>query len=124
MIHVNFNMFTGLAHTYDPTFEVDTSKFNLVTQHLLEVWCDGNVKHYNWGISWFVNIVQCPAEKVGKAIALHSTLQGAGKGIIANWFGMEIIGKKYYAHVDYIKRLIGQFTKHMEAMLFTLCNEV
>jgi len=74
-----FNMFTGLAHTYDPTFEVDTSNFNLVTQHLLEVWCDGNVKHYNWLISWFANIVQCPAQKVGKAIVLHSTSQGAGK---------------------------------------------
>jgi len=35
--HVSFNMFTGMAHTYDPAFEVDTSKFNLVTQHLLEV---------------------------------------------------------------------------------------
>jgi len=50
---------------------------------------------------------------------LHSTSQRAGKGIIADWFGMQIIGIKYYAHIDDIKRLIEQFTKHMEAMLFT-----
>jgi len=40
-----FNLFTGMAHNYNPAFEVDTNKFNLLTNHLLEVWCGGNIEH-------------------------------------------------------------------------------
>jgi len=59
-----FNLFTGIAHNYDPTFEIDTNKFNLLTNHLLEVWCGGNIEHHNWLLSWLANIIQRPQQKI------------------------------------------------------------
>jgi len=67
-----FNLFTGMAHNYDPAFEVDTNKFNLLTNHLLEVWCGGNIEHHNWLLSWLANIIQHPQQKIGIAVVLHS----------------------------------------------------
>jgi len=52
-----FNLFTGMAHIYDSAFEVDTNKFDLLTKHLLEVWCGGNIDHHNWLLSWLANII-------------------------------------------------------------------
>jgi len=88
---LEFNLFTGMAHNYDPAFEVDTNKFNLLTKHLLEVWCGGNKDHYNWLLSWLANIIQSPQQKIGIAVVLHSEAEGAGKGIIVDWFGKEVI---------------------------------
>jgi len=47
-----FNIFTSMAHNYDLDFEVDTNKFNLLTNHLFEVWCNGNTNNYDWLLSW------------------------------------------------------------------------
>jgi len=87
-----FNLFTGIAHNYDPAFEVDTNKFNLLTNHLLEVWCGRNIDHHNWLLSWLANIIQRPQQKIGIAVVLHSEAEGTGKGIIVEWFGKEVIG--------------------------------
>jgi len=77
-----FNLFTGMAHNYDPAFEVDTNKFNLLTNHLLEVWCGGNIDYHDWLLSWLANIIQRPQQKIGIAVVLHSEAEGAGKGVV------------------------------------------
>jgi len=97
-----FNLFTGMAHTYNPAFEVDTCKFDLLTKHLLEVWCSGNVANYEWMLSWFANIIQRPQQKIGIAVVLWSEAEGAGKGIIVEWFSKEFIGWEYYTKIDEI----------------------
>jgi len=119
-----FNLFTGMAHNYDPDFEVDTNKFNLLTDHLLEVWCGGNTNHHNWLLSWLANIIQRPQQKIGIAVVLSSEAEGAGKGIIVEWFGKEAIGQEYYTKIDEIGQLTSQFTKHLAGKLFTLCDEI
>jgi len=119
-----FNMFTGIVHTYDPAFEVDTSKFSFLNKHLLEVWCVGNNHHHNWLLSWFANIIQRPQKKIGIVVLLWSESESAGKGVIAEWFGKEVIGQKYYTKIDEIGQLTSRFTKHLAGKLFTLCDEI
>jgi len=115
-----FNLFTGMAHTYDPAFEVDTSKFDLLTKHQLEVWCNGDAINYEWLLSWLANIIQRPQQKIGIAVVLRSEAEGAGKGIIVEWFGKEVIGQEYYTKIDEIMQLTGKFTKHLAGVLHPL----
>jgi len=62
--------------------------------------CNGNIINFEWLLSWFVNIIQHPQKKIGIAVVLRSEVEGAGKGIIVECFGKEVIGQEYCTKID------------------------
>jgi len=69
---------------------------------LLKVWCGGNIDHHNWLLSWQANIIQRPQQKIGIAMVLRSEAEGAGKGIIVEWFGKEVIGQFFTQDIGHL----------------------
>jgi len=63
-------------------------------------------------------------KKIGIAVVLRSESEGAGKGIVVEWFGKEVIGQECYTKIDEIGQLTSCFTKHLAEKLFTLCDEI
>jgi len=64
------------------------------------------------------------SKKIGIAVVLRSEAEGAGKGIVVEWFGKEVIGQAYYTKIDEIGQLTSCFTKCLAGKLFTLCDEI
>ncbi len=119
-----FNMFTGYRYTFREDFGPDETKFDLITRHIRDIWCDGNQELYDYIINWFAHIIQKPAEKMGIAVLLRSSSQGAGKNIICEFIGKKVIGEQYTTVVNDLERIIGRFNSNLENKLLTIADEI
>ena len=70
--------------------------WSLMQQHIREVICEGNEKHYQYLIGWMAYGVQNPDKPIGVAVAFLGA-QGAGKGILARTYG-RLYGK-HFIHI-------------------------
>ncbi|MFC0279166.1 hypothetical protein EP867_17840 [Falsigemmobacter intermedius] len=87
-------------------------KCHLITQHILNVICGGDLKFYEWILTWMAHKVQYPGKKIGTAIVMRSD-QGTGKGtIINNVFG-SLFGN-HFKHVTNIQSVISRFNAGFE----------
>jgi len=86
-----FNKFAGFNHKYDPNFNVDESKFDLILRHIREVWCNDQQNLIDYVTKWLAHLVQRPY-KTGVALIVYSRKQGTGKSILAEWFANNVIG--------------------------------
>jgi len=78
----------GFNHKYDPNFKVDESQFDLILQHILEVWCNNQQNLFDYVTKWMAHLVLRPY-KTGVALLVYSNKHGVGKSMIAEWFARE-----------------------------------
>jgi hypothetical protein len=88
--------------------------WSLLRNHILNVVCSGQQKHYDYLVKWMAYAVKHPNEPIGVAVAFRGA-QGAGKGIVARTFG-KFFGK-HFAHIANGDQLTGRFN----ASLATSC---
>jgi len=55
-----FNKFAGFNHKYDPNFNIDESKFNLIMCHIHEVWRSDQQNLFDYVTKWMAHLVQRP----------------------------------------------------------------
>jgi hypothetical protein len=60
--------------------------------HIRVVITRGNQEHTEWIMDYMANIIQRPEQPTRVAISLYGP-QGAGKGIIFEWFRIDVLGK-------------------------------
>jgi hypothetical protein len=80
--------------------------WKLMRDHIFNVVCSGNQRHFDYLIQWMAYAVQHPEEPMGVAVAFLGA-QGAGKGIVARTFG-KFFGK-HFAHIANGDQLTGRF---------------
>ena len=88
------NLFTGLEIPREESIEGEVDP---ILDHILNIWCNGDVSLYEYGLNWMAFKVQCPGIKMKTAIVLYGA-QGAEKGIVVSKLE-EVLGKKYCLHV-------------------------
>jgi len=76
-----FNKFAGFNHKYDPNFNTDKSKFNLVLRHIREAWCNDQQYLFDYVTKWMAHLVQRPY-KTGIALIIYSHKHGTGKNMV------------------------------------------
>ena len=91
-------------------------------RHILDIWCCGNQTHFDYVMRWFGTILQLRKQN-STALVLKSQ-QGAGKGIIFDKIGGEIIGADHYFDCHDIEDAIGTYTNQMRGKLLVFLDEV
>jgi hypothetical protein len=94
----------------------------IILNHLLEVWCDGNQVVYTWVIKFFASIIQQPDNKPGTGIFVQSQ-QGAGKNIITQFFA-QVFGTPACLEVSDVEKVLGRFNSSIDRKLLIVFDEV
>jgi hypothetical protein len=100
--------------------EAERGDCSLSLDHLLNVVCRGDEKHYAWVVGWFAHCVQRPDEPPQSAIVLRGG-QGVGKGA-AVWPLLRMLGQ-HGIHLSDVRHLTGQFTGHLEDCSLVFLDE-
>jgi phage/plasmid-associated DNA primase len=80
-----------------------------VLDHILRVWCKGDVVSAEWVLDWMAHLVQFPWIRMCSAIVLRGS-PGAGKGCIVELLA-RVIGMQYYYQVkDAKSSIFSRFT--------------
>jgi len=101
-----FNTFFGFNYKYDPNFKVDESQFDLILQHICEVWCNDQQDLFDYVTKWLAHLVQRPY-KTGVALVVYSKKHGIGKSMIAKWFARNVLGRPNYTTVKNMNDLLS-----------------
>ena len=120
-----FNTWRGFAITQADAeaYVDDAESYKPWYDHILNVWCDGNVEHARYCVAYFASMLQNPGIKIHHNISLYS-LEGVGKGLPCEIFGA-IMGSTHYFQTDNLERLLGNFTSKTSAQhMFVVLNEV
>jgi len=88
-----FNKFAKFNHKYNPNLKIDESQFDLILQHICEVWCDDQQDLFDYVTKWMAHLVQQPY-KTGVALIIYLHEHGTGKTLFAEWIANHIIGAK------------------------------
>jgi len=101
-----FNIWKGYAIKYEDV-KTHEGSCQLLLDHILYIWCQGNSDHFNYVLDWLAFKLQYPHKKIGTVICLKSQ-EGAGKGLVFR-FLQKIIGNNHYASISNINSIIGDF---------------
>ncbi len=80
-----YNTFTGF-HYYDDGKPIDEEAIKPFLDHIYYRWCKGNQVNYMYTLKLFALWLQKPHIKSRVALIVRSDEEGAGKGIIFNYF--------------------------------------
>ena len=114
-----FNIYVlPLATFTSPSKDVDISK---ILQHIdiMTGYTEGGSKFL---IQYLAQIVQQPDVLPGMIILLYGK-QGAGKDILVNWFGKEVLGNHLYYRVGNPFDLLSRFNHDFNGKLLLHCDE-
>jgi len=119
----HFNLFTGFDIPRDDDYELDDDIVQPVKDHIMNIWCQGNLDQYEYVLNWMAHLRQKPWIKIGVALVLQSS-PGAGKGVIIDLLA-KTLGKKYYNQIkNPEKSMYGQFTpENWETCLLLFFDE-
>lgn len=116
------DMPTGVLNTWQGWgCEPAEGDWSLFKTHLHEVICSGNQEHYDWLIRWIAWGIQNP-DKIPKSAVVLKGVPGSGKGIVANVL-YAIYGSAHATKLTQAKSLTGQFSGHLERVIFCFCDE-
>lgn len=93
----------------------------LITDHILHVWCSGDLELFEYVLNWLADMFQFPNHQ-GKTALVLSSKQGAGKGIIIEG----IIAKIFGCHALVATRkedFLGRFNSQLGQSVFVFVNE-
>ena len=94
----------------------------LIHQHIKEVICDGNEKHYQYLLDWCADLFQNPGRVSGTAVVMKGP-EGAGKGVFADKLLGEIIGY-HFVHITNQHYLTGNFNSLLADRILGFADEV
>lgn len=97
--------------------EGDCSKF---LKHTKDIICAGDETLYNYVLAFLANIVQCPEQKPGTAIAIRGK-QGTGKSMWMKYFASLI--EPYCVTSNSPRETAGQFNGHLQYCLLLHAEE-
>jgi len=86
-----------------------------------DVICGGDKHLFRWLAHWFANIVREPCNKSLTALVVISSLEGAGKTLMFEYFG-RILGPSYVT-VTKENHIVGQFNRHLGGALLLHSEE-
>lgn len=118
-----YNSFDGFKYKYNENFIIKKNKLNYILNHIKKVLAGNNNKNYEYLLNWMAWIIQKPNKKTGVCCVFISE-QGTGKNIFFEWFGKNIIGKKYYLYINNINNLVNRFNSETMDKLFTILDEM
>lgn len=110
-----YNLFRGFSVT---PVKGDCSLF---WDHVKNIVCARNKKHYIFVRKWMAHAVQKPWEVPGTALVMRGG-QGTGKGTLANFLGK--LFKENFITVTQSAHLTGKFNAHMAQALVVFADEV
>ena len=73
----------------------------------IRLMCSGDEKSFDYFVKWLAWGIQRPERKIGVALVLRGE-QGSGKGTLAEYWGVCIIGEKYMVETASVKDIITQ----------------
>ncbi len=95
--------------------------WSLMYNHLLDVICDGNDRHFDYLMQWCARAVQEPGgDRPGVAVVLRGK-QGVGKGMFAQHFG-QLFGR-HFLHLIHDTHLIGRFNSILRGKIVVFADE-
>lgn len=106
------------GNNYDAEWPV---KCQLILEHILDVWCDRNLKLFKWVIAWFAQMLQQPDTLTGSMLVIQGG-QGTGKGIIVQALA-KILGKGYLT-INSKRYLVGNFNGILQGRLLVFADEL
>lgn len=111
-----YNIWSG--DFFIPRIQGDCS---LVTNHIRDVWCNGDIATYNWVMTWLACIFQKPDYKPPTALVLLGA-QGTGKSIIFEHGIAKILGPYFDTSADR-EDVVGRFSGHLVGKLLWVAEE-
>ena len=115
----NFNTFKGFAVPPESAKKGDVQP---MLDHIKEIWCKNNEEQYEYTLNWLAHNIQKPWIKIGVALCLNSTDEGAGKGCIIHKH-MAIIGKDHSEQIANDTDIFDTFTGAMSGKCMLNLNE-
>ena len=116
-----FNLWNGFNISKSMADEFDETEAQFLCDHILNIWCDGDEKKYNYVMNLFAHYIQKPHKKSGVLLALRSK-QGGGKGIVLKKLE-HIIGHNHYAQNSNANFLFGDFNGQLEGKVVVNLDE-
>lgn len=120
----SLNLFTGYMHNFNENFIVNLELIEPILNHIRAIWCADDTDSYNYIIGWFAHIIQRPRVKMGTAILLKSSKQGAGKNILCNFIMKKVIGCAYTTTLSNSDQVFNKFNATMSNKLLTVLDEI
>ena len=96
-------------------------KDTLIYKHLCNL-CNNEQPVIEYVEKWLARKVQKPYKLTNTAILFRS-VEGCGKDTFFDWFGHEILGKRYYVNEDKIDDIFGKFNPAIENKIIVVVNE-
>ena len=116
-----FNLFRGLAIPKEDSIE-DEDQAKIVTDHVLNIWCNGQETDCTFLLDWMAHLVQRPGVKMIATPVLKGG-QGAGKGIIVQMLG-DILGGEHFIAATRLESITGNFQEEkIKTNLLTFLDE-
>ncbi len=108
------NLFCGI------TMPATKGDCNLITKHILDVWCDGNQIAFVYVMNWLARMIQMP-EKTGAVAIILRSKEGAGKDTITQML-VDYFGE-HGVMISRGERLTHRFNGQLGTAVFVCSNE-
>ncbi|GAQ93344.1 hypothetical protein KFL_014570010 [Klebsormidium nitens] len=110
----HFNLFSGLRFkpldrklTESELVECE-GRMPKLMWHIRNILCDQFPERFEYNMKWMAHSVQRPWKKIGVALVFRGG-QGSGKSSLWKFYGLTILGGKYYLYCNEIEKVIGKF---------------
>ena len=114
----DFSFFQG--YKYEPVLnDALIEKFN---EHIMNIWCKGDEKLYQYVQSWFATIVQEPLNRAYTALVIKGE-EGLGKNTVTDVWS-ELLAGYSNSNVSDINTIIGHFNSGIENKKLLVMNEM
>jgi len=119
-----YNTFTGYKvmndkNKFDGNLKVEDS---LIYKHLKTILCNNDDKTFEYMTNVLSRILKQPYNLTMTA-EIFKSVQGVGKDLFFNWFGLDILGDKYYECTQKTDGIFGRFNKTLQYNILMVINE-
>ena len=119
-----YNTFTGYKvmndkNKFDENLKVEDS---LIYKHLKTILCNNDNKTFEYITNVLSRILKQPYNLTMTA-EIFKSVQGVGKDLFFNWFGLDILGDKYYECTQKTDGIFGRFNKTLQYNILMVINE-
>ena len=119
-----YNTFTGYQVTkenieFDDSLNIEDS---FIYQHFKMILCKNDDKTFEYMSNVLSRILKNPSNLTHTA-EIFKSIPGVGKDTFFNWFGNDIIGKKYYVSTEKPELIFGRFNSTLKDNILMIINE-
>lgn len=100
--------------------ENENGDWGLLSAHIRDNVCCGNMEYYNYYLDWWANAIQHPDQQANVALVLKGK-RGGGKGSAIGYFA-ELFGQ-HHIHVFSSRQVTGNFNYHLRDAVILFSDE-